>query len=284
MPLNRSCLDKIYPATSTTVTLEAIQNYARACNEHNPRYFDTGLPGGIIAPPMFAVVATWIPIISILTDPELHADLLRLLHTAHQMEFIAPIRPGDEISGAARITGITPAPGGESIALELAATDRNGRLVNQARFTALIRGRRETADARSTAELSSPRPSPPLLTVGQTIDRDQTFRYAEAAGDRNPIHVDENVAKMAGLPGIIVHGLCTMAFASRAIVEGLCGRDPLRLKRLAVRFARPVFPGDQLTISIWSDATPGEYSFETMNSSGVTVLRDGRATIASGSP
>ena len=47
-----------------------------------------------------------------------------------------------------------------------------------------------------------------MLRVSQDIDPDQTFRYAEASGNRNPIHVDENVAKMAGPPGIVVHGLC----------------------------------------------------------------------------
>jgi acyl dehydratase len=85
---------------------------------------------------------------------------------------------------------------------------------------------------------------------------------------------------MADLPGIIVHGLCTMAFASRAIIESLCGGDPLRLMRLGVRFARPVFPGDRLTTSIWPGEAPGDYSLTTANSDGVVVLRDGRAKIA----
>src|SRR5271167_2775647 len=98
MPLNRACLGKPYPPAVTEVTREALQNYARACNDDHPRYFDPAVPGGIVAPPMFAVVATWIPVISAMTDPELRADLLRLLHTGQEMEFLAPIRPGDQIS------------------------------------------------------------------------------------------------------------------------------------------------------------------------------------------
>ena len=278
MPLNRACLDKSYPAATTTVTREAIQNYARACNDANPRYFDPNIADGIIAPPMFAVVVSWIPVISVLTDPDLRADLLRLLHTAHEMEFLAPIRPGDQISGTARIAAIAPALGGESITLELSAIDQSARPVNRARFTALIRGRRETAESRNAAE-AEPQPSP-LFTLQQTIDRDQTSRYAEASGDRNPIHVDENVAKMVGLPGIIVHGLCTMAFASRAIIDTVCASDPTKLRHLSLRFARPVFPGDTLTTAIASGAGPGDYSFTTANAAGQIVLRDGVATIA----
>ena len=40
MPLNRACLGKIYPPITTEVTLDAMQKYARACNDDNPRYFD----------------------------------------------------------------------------------------------------------------------------------------------------------------------------------------------------------------------------------------------------
>ncbi|MDQ4026302.1 MAG: dehydratase, partial [Actinomycetota bacterium] len=66
------------------------------------------------------------------------------------------------------------------------------------------------------------------------VDDDQTFRYADASGDHNPIHLDENTAKMAGLPGIILHGMCTMAMGSKAAVNGLAGGDPTRIARVGV--------------------------------------------------
>jgi acyl dehydratase len=282
MPLNRACLGKSYPAVATEVTCEAIQNYARACNDDNPRYFDSTLPGGIVAPPVFAVVATWIPVISAMTDPELHADLLRLLHTGQEMEFLTPIRPGDRISAEARIATIENAPGGEALTLELGASNQRGEAVNRTRFTVLIRGRR-AVEPRASASSEIPRGGTPLAVVTQTIDRDQTFRYAEASGDRNPIHVDENVAKMAGLPGIIVHGLCTMAFLSRAVIDQVCAGDPLGLKRLQVNFSRPVFPGDSITTSIWPAADVNGrhvFSCETVNPEGLSVIRNGIAEVS----
>ncbi len=123
----------------------------------------------------------------------------------------------------------------------------------------------------------------PLITVAQTIDADQTFRYAEASGDRNPIHVDRNVARMAGLPGIIVHGLCTMAFISKVMVDELCGRDPLRLKRLAANFTRPVFPNETITTHVWPrEVRPDRqiFTYETCNQQGLAVIRDGLAEVA----
>jgi acyl dehydratase len=132
----------------------------------------------------------------------------------------------------------------------------------------------------------------PLVTVAQTIDLDQTSRYAAASGDLNPIHVDANVAKVAGLPGIIVHGLCTMAFTAKVIVDQLCAGDPARLKRLAVRFSRPIFPGDTITTKAWPSPDPGgfrpsadldqlrSYAFETYNSGGLAVIENGFARVS----
>ena len=117
----------------------------------------------------------------------------------------------------------------------------------------------------------------------QKIDDDQTYRYAEASGDRNPIHVDENVAKMAGLPGIIVHGLCTMAFTSKAIIDDACAHDPAKLKRLRVRFSRPVRPGETITTRVWDDGTRDGrrvLAFETYNPAGQAVIRAGLAEVA----
>ncbi len=282
MPLKRACLGKSYSPAVTEVTREAIHNYARACNDDNPPYFDPAVAGGIVAPPMFAVVATWIPLLSTMTDPELHADLLRLLHTRQEMEFLAPIRPGDQIVATATIATIVDAPGGESMTVELSAANQTGAPVNRTRFTVLIRGRR-TPEARVSPTDESAHGAEPLAVVTQTIDRDQTFRYAEASGDRNPIHVDENVAKLAGLPGIIVHGLCTMAFVSRALIVQICAGDPLRLKRLALNFSRPVFPGDAITTSIWPAGDtrgPQCFAFATVNAEGLAVIRNGTAEVS----
>jgi acyl dehydratase len=283
MALNQTCRGKIYAPITTEVTLDATQNYARACNDNNPRFFDAALPGGIVAPPMFAVVVTWLPVITVMTDPEVHADLLRLLHVAQDMEFVAPIRPGDSITSTARIASIETHQSGESMALELEAHNARGEAVNRSVFTIFIRGRRTTSPpAAERADHATARGAQ-LIAVEQTIDLDQTSRYAAASGDLNPIHVDANVAKMAGLPGIIVHGLCTMAFTAKVMVDNLCEGDPLRLKRLAVRFSHPVLPGETITTKVWPvDDRNGRraYEYETYNRDGLAVIRDGIAEIA----
>lgn len=56
-----------------------------------------------------------------------------------------------------------------------------------------------------------------LPTQTYTITRADLVSYAEASGDQNPIHQDEAVAREVGLPGVIAHGMYTMALAARAV-------------------------------------------------------------------
>ena len=80
----------------------------------------------------------------------------------------------------------------------------------------------------------------PPLTVRLT--RTDLVRYAGASGDFNPIHWNERVATEVGLPGVIAHGMFTMALAGRA-VTGWTG-DPAALVEFQVRFGRPVVVPD----------------------------------------
>jgi acyl dehydratase len=85
----------------------------------------------------------------------------------------------------------------------------------------------------------------PPMTKHVTVEQIQ--RYAEASGDRNPIHLDETFARSAGLPGVIAHGMLTMAFANQMLTDWLGDRS--LLKRLQGRFAGMVLPGDDVTAS-----------------------------------
>jgi acyl dehydratase len=80
----------------------------------------------------------------------------------------------------------------------------------------------------------------PPLTL--RVTRADLVRYAGASGDFNPIHWSERVATGVGLPGVIAHGMLTMALASR-IVTGWVG-DPGAVRGYGARFTRPVVVPD----------------------------------------
>ena len=280
MPLNKSCVGKTYPPVTTEVTLDAIQKYARACNDDNPAFFDANRPAGIIAPPMFSVVVTWNALMTAVMDPDVAADLLRLVHGEQDMEFTNPIRPGDTITASAKIISIETKASGETMTVELNASNQTGHHVNKTLFSAFIRGGRNRDAVRAESAAAEPPRGEPDFTVSQKIDDDQTYRYAEASGDRNPIHTDAGIARMAGLPGIIVHGLCTMAFTSKVAIDKLCAGDPTHLKRLRVRFSRPVLPGQTITTKIWPNPDRKTFTFETYNQNNQPVIKDGLAEIS----
>ncbi|MBN1636463.1 MAG: hypothetical protein JW920_08115 [Deltaproteobacteria bacterium] len=89
------------------------------------------------------------------------------------------------------------------------------------------------------------------IKVGDTfnaveeVDKYRTIYYAGASGDFNPIHIDPDFGEMVGLGGVILHGLCTLAFAAKTVTDW--SGDPGSLKRLRCRFAMPVHLGDSIT-------------------------------------
>ena len=80
----------------------------------------------------------------------------------------------------------------------------------------------------------------PPLTV--TLRREDLVRYAGASGDFNPIHWNDRMAAALGLPGVIAHGMLTMASAVRVVTDWL--DDPADLVEYGVRFTKPVVVPD----------------------------------------
>jgi acyl dehydratase len=82
-----------------------------------------------------------------------------------------------------------------------------------------------------------------------TVTRADLVRYAGASGDFNPIHWSDRVAKSVGLPGVIAHGMFTMALAARAVEDWAGARD--RVEEYSVRFTKPVVvPDDDRGVDI----------------------------------
>ena len=90
-------------------------------------------------------------------------------------------------------------------------------------------------------------PGDQIPEMRTTPDRFLTVRYAGASGDYNPIHIDEEFAKSAGLPGKILHGLWSMAQVARAQTEAAGGPD--KLKRLSVQFRGMGVPEQEIVVS-----------------------------------
>jgi acyl dehydratase len=107
---------------------------------------------------------------------------------------------------------------------------------------------------------------------------DQAFIYA-LSGDRNPLHRDPAIAKMAGFPRPILHGLCTYGTACRAIISTVCKYDPTKITGFDVRFSSPVFPGETIVTEMWVDGPVVSFRCK-LKERDVVVINNGKCTLA----
>ena len=106
-----------------------------------------------------------------------------------------------------------------------------------------------------TTGAPEPHPIPerkPDATYEASILEDQAFIYA-LSGDRNPLHRDPKIAKAAGFPKPIIHGLCTYGTTCRAIITNVLGHDAAKITGYDVRFSTPVYPGETVLVDVWKD-------------------------------
>ena len=97
-----------------------------------------------------------------------------------------------------------------------------------------------------------------------TVTRADLVAYADASGDHNPIHQDEEVARSVGLPGVIAHGMYTLALVGRAVAEWTDGAEVVEL---GAKFTSPV-------------VVPADGGAEVVVRGTVKTVADGLATLA----
>ena len=106
-----------------------------------------------------------------------------------------------------------------------------------------------------------------------TITSDQIAAYAEASGDRNPIHLDDEFARSVGLPGVIAHGMLLMGLMASTVDE------PRKLRQIGVRFGGIVVPGDTVTFKV-EPAGENRFALSAVNQKGEAVLTKAAAEYA----
>lgn len=264
------------PPRSVTIDPDRVRAYARATNDDNPAY-----TSGTYAPPVFGVVPAWDPLIEAVFDVVPPEKKPVMLHAGHDMRFFAPLVPGSTLSTVAERYSVRPSRAGTWVTVRAVSVDEDrGDQVLEQFGTMFVRGWSDVAasgpDRPDHSFSAAGRAVEPVAVFEAAVDADQTWRYAAASGDDNRIHLDDEFARGVGLPGIILHGLCTMAMCSRAVIESVAGGDPTRLARLAVRFSKPVLPGSDLVTTVYP--RDGTYAFEA-TSRGDRVIRDGRAEL-----
>jgi meromycolic acid (3R)-3-hydroxyacyl-[acyl-carrier protein] dehydratase HadB len=83
-----------------------------------------------------------------------------------------------------------------------------------------------------------------LPTLERVVGPEDIHAYAEASGDRNPLHLDEEAARAAGFPGVIAHGMFTMGHLGSCLTRWAGAAAAITHLRAA--FRSPVMTGDRI--------------------------------------
>ena len=145
MAVDTKFIGRKYPAHVYEVGKEKIREYARAIGDNNPLFLDdekakASKYGGMIAPPMIAVVYAAGPIGQMLLDGDLQLNLMMLVHGEQEFEFGEVVRPGDVITTESEIVEIYEKKGKSFITMATMSKNQRGEMTAKARWTFVVRG------------------------------------------------------------------------------------------------------------------------------------------------
>ena len=200
----------------------------RRCAPTPPR--PTTSPGG----PVFAIVPVWETIAPASRSVASDEARKRVVHYEQDIVLHRPLEAGDDSSCRCATPVALLRAAERDVARHPRRDADGGRRAREraVRDRVLPRHRRrgERRRARAATIGSTRTATDPLAEVGYRVAEDQPDRYAAASGDDFAIHLDDDFARAVGLPGRIVHGLCTMAFAAPRGSRGGRGRRPARVR------------------------------------------------------
>ncbi|RAK59821.1 3-alpha,7-alpha,12-alpha-trihydroxy-5-beta-cholest-24-enoyl-CoA hydratase [Phenylobacterium hankyongense] len=209
-------------------------------------------------------------------------NFLMVVHGEQKVELHRPLPTYGTFTAESRTIGAYDKgkDKGAVIVNETVWTDEAGEKVATLTGSTFARG--DGGFGGPTEGAPEPHPVPerkPDLSVDIDTRPDQALLY-RLNGDRNPLHSDPEIARQAGFPRPILHGLCTYGITCRAVLQAITGYDPEQILSHQARFSAPVFPGDTVTVDLWKDG--GVISFEArVNARGATVIKNGKTVLRS---
>jgi acyl dehydratase len=215
-------------------------------------------------------------------DPMFEIDWIKILHGEQSFKIIQPIPPEGVVRGEYEVTAIEDK--GRDKGAVMYVTKHlfdagTNDLLASVDSVYMLRGDGGHGGFGSPPPAPAPLPEAVPDRVFELKSLPQSALIYRLSGDYNPIHADPAAAAKAGFPRPILHGLCSMGLATRALIASIAGHDPSRLQSVAIRFSKPVFPGETLRVEIFETAAGIRFRAIAVERN-VTVLDRGSVTLA----
>jgi acyl dehydratase len=203
--------------------------------------------------PTYGVIPVFASVGGLFSVPGMSFNPMMLLHGEQYTEILAPPLPTSaSVITEGVVSGIYDKGKGALVTIDFTTRDKqSGKELVKNVMSAFIRGE---GGFGGDGQAPEPEPDPPARAPDVVVEYrtlpHQALLY-RLSGDKNPLHVDPNMAKMGGFDVPILHGLCTFGNLGRAVIEGFCDDDPARFRSIRVRFSKPVFPGETIVCQLW---------------------------------
>lgn len=232
-------------------------------------------------PSMAAVIATpgfWMRD----NRPATGIDAVRLVHGEQSVVIHRPLPSEATVTGCSKVIGVVDKGEGKGaiVYVEKNIVDEHGTLLATCLSTVFCRGDGGFSSGKGGDAPLAPPPATPDRGPDLTIDletRPETALIYRLSGDYNPLHSDPRVAKAAGFPRPILHGLGTYGAACRGLIAGCLGNDASRMGSIRARFSAPVYPGDHIVLEVWTAGADIQFRAR-VPARDATVLTHGHAT------
>jgi acyl dehydratase len=210
-------------------------------------------------------------------------DYTKVVHGEQCLTLHRALPPEGELIASARVTAAYDKGAGKGAVICTQTAVRSaadGQPMFTLRSTTFARG--DGGFGGPAGSGPAPHPIPerkPDATVTLATRKDQALLY-RLNGDRNPLHADPDLAKRAGFPVPILHGLCTYGIACRAILQTVAAYDHTRITGFDVRFSAPVYPGESIATDIWVDGRTVSFRCRIPERNDTVVINNGRCALA----
>jgi acyl dehydratase len=265
--LNKDYVGYSRHKTLKKISKEEIREYAKATRDENPEYKKDNpiLPAGFISK------IIWPEIKEIITEKKLKMNILRMVHAEQKISWFKPIHSNDSLNLNIEINNICSTPAGEQIDI-VCKIYTNSELALESISSLIVRSKKRTKNLK---KIDTNMNHEEIFSCKIETQEGQELEYAEASGDYNFIHTNKFFAKLAGLSGPILHGACVMSMCCSQLTNQLLKGDLKRLKELKLRFAYPVYPGEELNLTVFKTDNSSEVNFEVRNAADKLVIRNG---------
>ncbi|MET4576234.1 MaoC/PaaZ C-terminal domain-containing protein [Ottowia thiooxydans] len=231
-------------------------------------------------PSMAAVIATpgfWMRD----SQPSTGIDTVRMVHGEQSVVIHRPLPSEATVSGCSKVVSVVDKGEGKGaiVYVEKRISDEQGELLATCLSTVFCRGDGGFSGGAGGDAPLEPPPATPDRVPDFTIDletRPETALIYRLSGDYNPLHSDPRVAKAAGFPKPILHGLGTYGAACRGLLAGCFEHESNRMRSIRARFSSPVYPGDKIVLDIWAAAADIQFRAR-VPARDATVLTHGHA-------